>query len=456
MLDPALDDDKVRGVIASIAGEDRDPGNLAELVWESLTAGEGSTMVTQAGLQSWLWWLLPKRSIGEHDLWTAAAAAGAVLFDRLGALRYAAICRSETTRRVFDAWARSRSHGVKTCRAAMTASGVEPYDLADFAWSETFGTWELGARDTVERALEHAIDDGRLDPNRRGWRRVAESITAAALDTEHPHGIGQTWRALITSERAEQWANAPSLPAEQRNERGQIARRFLVAPIRPEPETALPALTPLIWLAEKCTDNITLTASNYLPPALVREAVDLFGWWEWDKAPRSEADVGQLEAVRATASSLGVTRRTGRTLALTKRGKAFVADPTSEWPAFTTTIGGGNDYQHATSEVLAVSLLDGREHDWRDTIDAACSTLAAQGWRSAGEHIDASAHRWSVSVALYRWKTWRLTTGAESRWERGPDGPRQAQRATLILTAAGHAALSLWLHQRITGPRAAI
>ncbi len=280
MLDPALDEEQVLDVIAAIAGEDCALGKRAEFVWESLTAGEGPTMVTQAGLQRWLWWLLPKRSIDERDLWTGAAAAGVVLFDRLGALRYAAICRSDTTGRVFEAWARSRSQGVKACRAAMAASGVEPRDLTDFVWGDVFSTWELGARDSVERALEHAIDDGHLDPTRRGWRQIAESVTKEVLDSEQPDGIGQTWRALVASERADVWANAPSVPASQRNERQRIARHFLVAPTPPDREAILDALAPLLWLAERCADGINLTASNYLPPALVREVVDRFGWWD--------------------------------------------------------------------------------------------------------------------------------------------------------------------------------
>ncbi len=68
--------------------------------------------------------------------------------------------------------------------------------------------------------------------------------------------------------------------------------------------------------------------------------------------------------MRSAARSLGITSRKGRTLTLTKRGRAFVADPTGEWPAFTTTLGGSNDYQRATSEILAVALLDGRDDYW--------------------------------------------------------------------------------------------
>lgn len=49
-------------------------------------------------------------------------------------------------------------------------------------------------------------------------------------------------------------------------------------PALPGPDEIEQATRPLRWLLERCVDGVTLTQSGYLPPALVAEAADAFGW----------------------------------------------------------------------------------------------------------------------------------------------------------------------------------
>jgi len=87
--------------------------------------------------------------------------------------------------------------------------------------------------------------------------------------------------------------------------------------------------------------------------------------------------------------------------------------------------------------------------DW-DAIRGATETdLAAQSWQQDGEPVTANNHGWMVWETMHRWETWRIV-----ETERDPDGHRSIFSQTVAITPTGRLALSLWLHQRITGPRA--
>ena len=239
MLDARLTEADVQAAISALGDEDAESVRLAAQAWMSLTAGEGPKMVTLAGLQNWAWWLLPKRSSAdEYDRWVATIEAAAQLFDRLGVPGYAQVCRSDTTASVLAAWHISRSAGLTATRRALAASPVAPPDLADFAWGTSFGSWESNARDAVEAALERAIDDGRLDPTVRDWRSSAAAICAATLEASLPEQVGQSFRSLVLTERAEQWVAGPRVPPDQRSERQRIVARYLAPPAPPSPDVA--------------------------------------------------------------------------------------------------------------------------------------------------------------------------------------------------------------------------
>jgi hypothetical protein len=72
-------------------------------------------------------------------------AALAQALDLLELPRYAAICRSGTTREVLGGYETSVAHGKAAFRRAAAASGVVPPDLPDFLWGPAMGFEEASA-----------------------------------------------------------------------------------------------------------------------------------------------------------------------------------------------------------------------------------------------------------------------------------------------------------------------
>jgi len=457
VLDPTATEEDVQKAIAGLAADDATVGQEAAGVWMSLTAGEGPSMLSLAGLQNWLWWLLPKRwhahDEEHHGYWAASADAAAQLFDRLGDVTYAEVCRSETTATVLAAWGHSRSKGLAATRKALKASPVSPPDIDDFAWGQVFGLGESTARDVVEEALEQAIVDGDLDPTKPRWRKVAARICADTLDNRHPGDIGQNWRSLVLSERAEHWVTRLPVPDHQRDSRQAIAKQLISAPPRPPDDITAGPLGPLKWLADACVEGVTLTASGYLPRSLVLDAVNTHNWWKWDKPPHSEADVYELELVHKAARQLGVLRRRGKTLTTTKAGQTIGSDQELWWPRLVMLGHGKVVYRDAIFEKLCLTLADGAIHDVDHVAATVAAELAIEGWQTNGQPTDATQHRRSLYLAFNPWRIWGFVDLQRGRQETAPAGSRTVNQSTIAATPAGKAAGALWLHRQITGPR---
>ncbi len=460
MLDPAITEEDVQRLIADLTLDNTEIGQSATDAWMSLTAGEGPPMLSLAGLQNWLWWLLPKRwhAHDEQHLgyWTESANAAAKLFDLLGDATYADTCRSETTATVLAAWSHSRSKGLAATLKALKESPVSPPDTDNFAWGDVFGSWESNARDAVEVALEEAIDDGVLDPTKARWRKVATQICADTLDEEQHDNLGQSWRSLVLSERAQTWATGPRVPSHHADSRQEIAKQFMSPPPLPSANVTTGPLGLLEWLADACADGVTLTASGYLPRKLVLDAVNTHDWWIWDKPPHSEADVYELAMVHKAARSLGVLRRKGKTLTTTKAGRTIATDPELWWPRLVMHGHGKVAYRDAIFEKLSLALLDGATHEVDDVSNRIGAELAEQGWQSDGQPTTATQHRQSLYMAFNPWRIWGFIDYQPSRGETAPDGTHTVTTSTVSATPAGQAAGSLWMHRQITSPRSDI
>lgn len=126
--------------------------------------------LTQLGLQNFLWYALPMKWMTDEAHHHEVAWALGDLFESVGLHRYAALCRSEDTHRLVARWEPDREGARKELRRLMERSGVDPLETDLLAWGDIQGMAEHAASWTVSRALEAAVEDGRLVPGTRGWR----------------------------------------------------------------------------------------------------------------------------------------------------------------------------------------------------------------------------------------------------------------------------------------------
>ncbi len=152
-----------------------------------------------------------------------------------------------------------------------------------------------------------------------------------------------------------------------------------------------------------------MTQSNYLARATVLAAVERFGWWDWDKPPRSEADVHQLSTPRNAANRLRLLRRRGRRLHLTTRGVEFLASPDRLWEQVASETEDGEDFTRAVTELAGLRLLQGRVEQ-RKLVGEIAPILIAQGWPGW------CWRRYAFGQSLWRWRCsrWSVSAGSMS------------------------------------------
>lgn len=438
---------KVEVAIERITARRPDLEMVLQVVADFLTAGEGVSMIHQAAVQQFLWWKLP-RQCPEEEL-PILIDGVAELLDELGMAHLARIARSDQTVAVLDAWAEGYDEGVKAFQKAYESSGVEPPDTDILAWGSIMGVDEATACDAVERALGEAIRAGELVPGTTRWRSKAQSICEKVLTDPLEFPPGQTLASLVITERVGSWVDPARHPV-LKDWRSSVANRLL-NPI-PPPLDPSGAIAPVRWLLELASTKAgaRLTASNYLEPVAVLDAVDRFGWWEFRGAPRSESEVGQLHDIRAIATRLRLVRRSGRRLHITKLGSQLLAEPERLWLTLATQIGENDEFTQMLAEVIGLRLLSGRV-DVNELADEVSPMLAAQGWASS----EGPLTRDYVSFALWgplRW--WRLLQALEeekSTWERGTG--RRLTPHTISLRPDGELIVLAYLRARAAGPR---
>ncbi len=434
---------RLNTLTATVGRHDAALADRMRLVADGLTAGEGEEVITQAGLQQFLWYDLPRRH--PDDAWQPLAEAAAVLLALLDLDRYAAMARSTTTGAVLDAWGEAPGKGFAAFRAASTAL-LEPPDTELLTWGEVYGLEEAAALHAVEVALERAIETGVLQPGRGSWRAVAARICDGVL--QDPAGDAAVTRLqAVLGERVDTWVLHGHL-AELRawREEARASMDHLDA-ADVAPSEAAAAIAPMRWLLERCREGVPLTQAGYLPPALVHEAVVRFGWWEFPGRPRSEADVPQLGVLRSTATRLRLVGRRSLRLAATRRGKALADDPAALFHHVATTLACEDEYIAMLSELVAHRLLAGPAVD-HALEQAVRPVIVAQGWMAGREPVTAEQAGWSVHRALFHWRLFGLLDETRPRWEDG----RQVEPAVTALTPAGRTAAIALLQARATAP----
>jgi hypothetical protein len=414
---------------------------------DALIAGEGADSIHQAALQQFLWWSLPRRY--PDDSWAEMAEATAELLEELGEIRLAEIARSPRTSTILHLWATEPEEGAKAFRSAHGTSGVEPPSTAILAWGSVMGLDEARALESVERALGEAISSGELSPGKSRWRSAAAAITDRVLTAPHDFPPGQNWVNLVTTERIVNWIASARHP-KLGEWRSSVANQLL-APTAPPPRPDV-EIAPFLWLLELAAtpQGAELTQSNYLARASVVSAVARFGWWDWPKAPRSEAEVHELACLRAVATRLRLVRRQGRRLHLTARGAQMLANPADLWAAVASQTEDGDDFTFVMTEMVALRLIRGLAEPDEIVADVT-PILRAQGWTTTSGPITEDQVARALWAPLRWWRLFSVLDEVKPTWERGTG--RRLTVHTIALRSEGERMVLAYLRSRAAGPR---
>ena len=440
----------------ALARDDPEAADEAKAALGWLTNGAGLETVSQLKLQEFVWYALPvKWPMTTGELIAVTRALGR-LFSMVGMERYADVCLSPGTEQILTAYGRGHEAGIAAYAEAVENSSTAPPDTSLLAWGSVMGPDERAAYDACAAAVELAIASGELSSGARGWRAKRAALIDRWLTTppptpvareggrhpaHHAPGVSDTWLARIHTERMDAWAN--SRPGERSRLAAAVLPRLLE-------ETAPPgdALPTLGWLLGRADVGLKLTARHYIPPAVITEAVDMFGWREQlPGALRQELDVFPLHTLRGLAQGeMGAIRRAGTSLVLTRTGRLMAEDPNVRWRIGTAALVGPDDgprpdFAVAVREASLLFLLVSGPAGYEELTRHLARIHAEEGWTSRGRADLSEAVRREIHGLRHRlWALHLLYTG-------------RASREPLTLTETGVYAALAALRSRARGPR---
>ena len=389
------EDQEIAPVLAKLAGQDAAAAEDARTALEWIAGDQGLALITQQRIQNFCWYELPVKWFVDLDERLRVVAALAQALDLLQLPRYAAICRSGTTREVLSAYETSLAHGKAAFRRAATASGIMPPDLPDFQWGPVMGFEEASAWSSTAEFLEVAMASGDLVPGRRGWKARQQELVRAHLNVPQAGLLGQTLAQVILTERAETWVNARRSET-RRQILATIANRLL-HPAELPAATAADPLPPLRWLLDQLDGGIALTQTGNLSRKFVQQNADRFGW-DYSRPPRTEDDLYDLRKLRHFAQDLGLARRSGRKLTLTAKGRRLLAGPDSLWRAVAAGLLGDNHFAVFAGELFLALLLDANSVPDTQIRAIVGQAVAEEGFRDSrtGEPPDEHDISWAI------------------------------------------------------------
>jgi hypothetical protein len=186
------EDQQIAAVLAKLAGQDAAAVEDARAALEWIAGDQGLVFITQQRIQNFCWYDLPVKWLIDLDDKLRVVAALAQALDLLQLPRYAAVCRSRTTREVLSAYETGLVQGKAAFRRAAAASGVMPPDLPGFQWGPAMGFEEASAWSSTAEFLEVTVSSGDLVPGRRGWKAGQQEFVRAHLNVSQAGLLGQT------------------------------------------------------------------------------------------------------------------------------------------------------------------------------------------------------------------------------------------------------------------------
>jgi hypothetical protein len=432
---------EISAVLALLAVEDPAAADDAQAALEWIAGEEGLELVTQHRVQCFCWYELPVKWMNGHDDHARVVAALARAFDLLQMPRYAAICRSATTRDILAAYQAGTGNGKAAFRRAVTTSGITPPDLPEFTWGSQMGSQEAAAWTSATELLELAVASGDLVPGTRSWKTRQLELVRAHLDAPREELLGQPLAAVIISERAEAWVSRWRSPTRQQIA-AAVANRLLHPAVLPA-EAAADPLPRWRWLLGQLDSGIPLTQAGNLSRAFVQQHAARFDW-DLPRPPRTETDLYDLHQLRCLAGSLKLARRSGQVLTLTAQGRRLLADPEQLWRATAAALAGGNTFTVFAGELFLALLADGEPVPAAEVTATVAQAVAEEEFRDSrtgqppGEHDTG----WAISRTANLCRALGLLTP-------GSDWPDRRYQ----LTPVGTATALETLRARATGPR---
>ncbi len=428
--------------LQALAREDPAVADDAKAALRWLTSGGGLEAISLLRLQEFLWYVLPTSWPMPENGHIAVARALSRLLALAGMERYGDVCASAETERIIAAYTCAHADGVTAYAKALATSHTAPPDTDLLAWSSAMGPEERAAYDACAAAIELALAARELRVGTSGWKTKRAALVERWL-TRGTDETSDTWLSRISAERIDEWAHGHP------GERAQMARRVVPRLLEPPvlPGEPLPTLR---WLLQHADAGLRLTARHYIAPALVGEAVGMFGWGGHGSARRhTELDVFPLHTLRGLAQhEMGAVRRAGTSLVLTRTGRLMAEDAAVRWHIGTAALIGPDDgpdpdFTVAVREAaLLVATLNAAPVGYEELAGRLTEVHAAEGWTSRSGSSLAAAIRAEIHVLRHRLRALQLLD------EQAVAGPLD-----IALTSTGIAAALSALLARALRPR---
>ncbi|WP_298585322.1 plasmid pRiA4b ORF-3 family protein [uncultured Kocuria sp.] len=169
--------------------------------------------------------------------------------------------------------------------------------------------------------------------------------------------------------------------------RSSVRAAALETPAAVEPAVAERMTAPYRWLIRRVgADGLALTAAGWLPPAVVAEAMDEFGWDErWIGKGNREEWTQPVRRLREQAQRLGLVRKLKGRLVLPVAVRKLDDDPVELWSFVARSLAHrhGHDAERDATLLLALELAAGRAGSQDGMLRRIGFGLEILGWQAA-------------------------------------------------------------------------
>jgi hypothetical protein len=187
------EDQQIAAVLAKLAGQDAAAVEDARAALEWIAGDQGLVFITQQRIQNFCWYDLPVKWLIDLDDKLRVVAALAQALDLLQLPRYAAVCRSRTTREVLSAYETGLAQGKAAFRRAAAASGVMPPDLPGFQWGPAMASRRLRRGRRPPSSSRSPCPAAIWSRGGGAGRRASRNLSGRTSTSRRPGCSGRRW-----------------------------------------------------------------------------------------------------------------------------------------------------------------------------------------------------------------------------------------------------------------------